>query len=79
MDICSLLIKAGANVDASNSYSWTPLIEATRANKCEIVEQGSTDWVHPFIKMIHKSEYTYAKVRRVAEFLACDMIFGKTV
>ena len=32
-DICGLLIKAGANVDAVNMYSWTPLIEATRANK----------------------------------------------
>ena len=26
-------------MDAVNMYSWTPLIEATRANKCEIVEQ----------------------------------------
>ena len=37
-NIISLLLSAGASVDAVGMYSWTPLLVATRSNHIEAVD-----------------------------------------
>jgi len=38
LDILKLLIKIGANVNAKDSYGYTPLLYASRYNKLEVVK-----------------------------------------